>query len=95
MRNYEYLMDKTVARETPVVYPPGTARAARACKGHVLWWQIVQFTLPSFHNRLLLNRGCGCKCGTDTPCFVRSCAQGEEVEDWQQQAQRRSAWRRC
>lgn len=27
MRNYEYLMDKTVARETPVVYPPGTARA--------------------------------------------------------------------
>ncbi|KAK9836089.1 hypothetical protein WJX81_000537 [Elliptochloris bilobata] len=25
MRNYEYLMDKTVARETPVVYPPGTA----------------------------------------------------------------------
>ena len=28
--NYEYLMDKTVARETPVVYPPGTARAARA-----------------------------------------------------------------
>ena len=31
MRNYEYLMDKTVARENPVVYPPGTARAARAC----------------------------------------------------------------
>ena len=40
MRNYEYLMDKTVARETPVVYPPGTARAARACKDH-MWWQIV------------------------------------------------------
>ena len=35
MRNYEYLMDKTVARETPVVYPPGTARAARALMGHM------------------------------------------------------------
>ena len=38
MRNYEYLMDKIVARETPVVYPPGTARAARAFKDH-MWWQ--------------------------------------------------------
>lgn len=40
MRNYEYLMDKTVARETPVVYPPGTARAAPAVKDHIRW-QIV------------------------------------------------------
>ncbi len=31
LRNYEYLMDKTVARETPVVYPAGTASAPPHC----------------------------------------------------------------
>ena len=57
MRNYEYLMDKTVARETPVVYPLGTARAARACKGHLLWWQSVCIVWPSFPNQSCLTVG--------------------------------------